>query len=186
VKITPTEIEGALLAEVEPRADDRGLFARVWCSDEFARAGVEIDFVQANTGFSHEVGTIRGLHFQRAPHAEWKLIRCTAGAVFDVALDLRPDSDTYLQWFGAELSAENRSSLLIPPGCAHGYQTLAAESELMYLTSQRYSAEASSGVRFDDPSFSISWPLEPGPMSAADRSWADWLEDDNRMQRIES
>lgn len=180
-----TAIEDVLVIGIEAHQDERGLFGRVWCSDEFSKLGLDIAFLQANTGYSHQKGTLRGLHIQREPFGEWKLVRCTQGRVFDVIVDLRPDSGSYLNWYGLELSSDNRRSVLVPPGCAHGYQTLEADSELFYLTSERYVPAAATGVRFDDEAFAIAWPLPPGPMSDADRSWPDWIPNDPRSARME-
>lgn len=184
MKFLETDVADAQLIDIEPHGDDRGFFARVWCTDEFAAAGADITWVQANVGFSPAVGTLRGMHLQRAPYGEWKLVRCTSGRLYDVVLDLRPDSPSYLRWYGAELSAGDHRSLLVPPGCAHGYQTLEPDTELLYMTSHAYQRDAATGVRFDDPAFGIEWPLPPGPMSEGDRSWPLWAEDDERSRGL--
>jgi dTDP-4-dehydrorhamnose 3,5-epimerase len=138
---------------------------------EFADHGIDFRPVQANMGFSYHRGTVRGMHYQTAPAAEAKLVRCTRGAIFDVLVDLRPSSATYLQWFGTELSAENGRMLFVPGHCAHGYQTLEDASEMLYHTSAFYAPEAVRGVRFDDPAFGIAWPLPVSAVSEQDRGW---------------
>jgi dTDP-4-dehydrorhamnose 3,5-epimerase len=173
---TPTELEAAFILDVEPREDDRGFFARVFCVDELAAHGLATEFVQANAGVSTRAGTLRGMHFQRAPHAEAKLVRCTAGAVYDVAVDLRPGSPTRGRWVGVELTAANHRQLYVPEGFAHGYQTLADDTELVYATTHPYAPEAATGVRFDDPAFGIAWPLPVTSISDADTSWPDYEE----------
>ena len=174
MRFTTTEVDGVVLVEVDRISDDRGFFARSWDETGFAAEGLKASWVQANVGFSIKAGTLRGMHFQRAPHAEVKLVRCTLGAVWDVALDLRPHSPTYLQSVGAELTAENRSALWIPEGCAHGYQTLVDESEITYFTSTPFVKEAATGAGTDDPAFGITWPLPVSVISYQDRSWPRW------------
>jgi len=173
---TATELEGVFVLDIEAREDDRGFFARVFCVDELAAHGLATEFVQSNAGVSTRAGTLRGMHFQRAPHAEVKLVRCTAGAVYDVAVDLRPGSPTRRRWVGVELTADNRRQLYVPEGFAHGYQTLAADTELVYATTHRYAPDAATGVRFDDPAFGIGWPLPVTSISDADTSWPDYEE----------
>ena len=166
-----TPLVGAFVIEPAPHVDDRGRFMRAWCAREFADHGVCFTPVQANMGFSARRGTVRGMHFQVAPALEAKLVRCTKGAVFDVLIDMRPESATYWQWFGVELTAENGRMLYVPEQCAHGCQSLEDESEIYYLASQYYSPAAVRGVRFDDPAFNIRWPLPPTAVSPQDRSW---------------
>lgn len=168
---TETSIKGVFIVDLERREDNRGFFARSWCTREFQVQGLTSVSKQSNVGFSHKAGTLRGVHYQRPPDEEAKLVRCTMGEVFDVAVDLRPTSPTYRQWFGVTLTAQNHKMLYIPEGCAHGYQTLADNSELCYQTSKVYSAESASGVRFDDPAFGIQWPVEVRVISDADRTW---------------
>ena len=151
--------------------DNRGSFFRSWCSREFAERGINFVPQQANMGLSHKKGTVRGMHYQVAPALEAKLVRCTAGTMFDVALDMREDSPTFGKWFGAELSAENGSMLYLPELCAHGYQTLIDNTEMHYMASQFFAPEAARGIRFDDPAFKVSWPLEVTEMSEQDRNW---------------
>ena len=175
MRFTETPVHGAFLIDPEPRGDERGFFARLWCRDEFAAHGLTADFVQCNDSFSARRGTLRGLHYQAAPHGEVKLVRCVRGAVWDVLVDLRPDSPSYRRWFGAELSAANRRLLYVPDGCAHGYLTLEDESEVVYPVSQPYSPAAERGVRWNDPQFGIEWPLaEPLTLSPKDRQWPDY------------
>jgi dTDP-4-dehydrorhamnose 3,5-epimerase len=169
---TETAIGGVYLVGLEPRSDDRGFFARAFCEEEFAAHGLETRWVQANVGHSTRAGTIRGLHYQVPPHAEAKLVRCTAGAVFDVAVDVREESPTYLAWYGAELSAANGSMLYLPRGIAHGYQALTDGAETYYLVSAAYAPSAERGLRWDDPALAISWPLADDPIvSDKDAGW---------------
>lgn len=169
-----TEIEGVYVVDVERKEDQRGFFGRVFCQEEFRRMGLEPAMLQMNVGFSRRKGTLRGMHYQREPHGEAKLVRCTRGAVFDVALDLRPGSPTQGKWFGAELSSSNHRMLYIPVGCAHGYQTLEDDAEICYMTSRVYVGDAATGVRHDDPGFGIEWPLPVACISDADASWPDY------------
>jgi len=166
-----TNVVGAMMIDPSPHADSRGRFMRAWCVKEFAEHGLEFEPVQANLGFSTTRGTVRGMHFQVAPASEAKLVRCTRGAIFDVVLDLRPESTTYGKWHGVELSSENGRMLYLPPGCAHGYQTLQVGTEMHYMTSAFYTPGAARGVRFDDPAFDIDWPLAVTEMSEQDRNW---------------
>jgi dTDP-4-dehydrorhamnose 3,5-epimerase len=168
-----TPLAGAWLVEPEARSDDRGFFARIWDRDELAAKGLRSDFVQCNNSLSRLKGTLRGLHYQVPPHSEAKLIRCVAGRIFDVMVDMRPGSSSGRRWFGTELTAENRSLVYVPEGCAHGYLSLEDESEVIYMTTAAYAAEAERGVRWDDPGIGISWPIEPLFLSAKDRQWPD-------------
>jgi dTDP-4-dehydrorhamnose 3,5-epimerase len=166
-----TSIVGAKLIDPNPQQDDRGRFLRAWCVQEFADHGVNFSPVQANMGYSTRKGTVRGMHYQEAPALEAKLVRCTRGSMFDVALDLRADSPTYGKWYGIELSAQNGRMLYVPELCAHGYQTLEDATEMHYMTSVFYAPTAARGVRFDDPAFRIEWPLPIASMSDQDRNW---------------
>ena len=166
-----TKLAGAYLIQQKKLADARGFFARVWCTEEFRQHGLDPTIVQINTGFNHATGTLRGMHFQEPPHAEAKFVRCTRGAIFDVFIDLRPGSATRGQWVGFELTAENGAMLYAPPGFAHGYQTLTADSEMYYTTTAMYAGASARGVRFDDPAFGIRWPLPVSVVSDADGSW---------------
>lgn len=175
MRMKPTVIEGVHLVDLEPKGDERGWFARVWCRDELKRAGLNGDFVQCNGSYSRDAGTLRGLHYQASPHDEAKLIRCIAGRVFDVVADVRPGSPSYGLWFGIELSAQNRRMLYVAPGVAHGYLTLEDHSEVLYPVTAYYAPDAERGVRWDDPFFSIAWP-DAGilTISAKDRAWPDF------------
>ncbi len=165
-----TKLEGAYLVEPEAIEDERGLFARTWCREEFRAQGLCDDLVQCNVSFNRLKGTLRGMHYQTPPHAEVKLIRCTMGAIFDVIVDLRPDSPTWRQWTANELTAENRTMLYVPAGFAHGFQTLCDRSEVSYQMSAPYCPEAATGFRFDDPSVGVRWPFPPSMISRRDRS----------------
>jgi dTDP-4-dehydrorhamnose 3,5-epimerase len=166
-----TALGQVLVIDIEPIEDARGFFARGWCQREFFGHSISAIFVQENIGFSASAGTIRGLHFQRAPFEEAKLVRCTAGAAWDVAVDLRPGSPTYLSWFGVELRSELRNMLYVPEGCAHGYLTLADDTEVRYLTSRYYEPESVAGIRYDDEQIGIAWPQDVAVVSEQDRSW---------------
>ena len=174
MKFVPTPIAGVVRVEAEPHTDDRGLFARLHCPEEFAAAG--IDFAPAQTSLSRnpKAGTLRGMHFQAAPHAEAKLVRVTRGRVFDVAVDLRPDSPTYRQWTGAELSAENLVGLYIGAGMAHGFLTLEPDTDVVYQIAPAYRPGHDAGVRWDDPAFGIAWPMAPVLISARDAGYPDF------------
>jgi dTDP-4-dehydrorhamnose 3,5-epimerase len=166
-----TTVEGAYLIEPEKLADERGFFARSWCRADFAARGLNPDLAQANIGFNPRRGTLRGLHYQAPPYEEAKLVRCTRGAVYDVAVDLRPQSPSYLKWFGVALQADDHAMLYVPEGCAHGYLTLTDDAEISYQTSHPYVPEAATGRRYDDPALGIDWPIEIELVSAQDRSW---------------
>lgn len=166
-----TKLNDVCLIEPELLKDDRGRFMRAWCAQEFTNNGIEFIPIQANMGFSEQKGTIRGMHFQKAPALEAKLVRCTRGAIFDVVIDLRPDSSTYSKWYGVELNAENGWMLYVPQFCAHGCQSLEASTEIYYLTSAYYAPNLSSGIRYDDPFFDIQWPLAVTKISKQDRNW---------------
>jgi dTDP-4-dehydrorhamnose 3,5-epimerase len=168
---TRTKLPGVFVIDLELRRDERGFFARQWCADEFARLGLDSRVAQINTARSAVAGTLRGLHYQVAPQGEVKLVRCTRGAVFDVAVDVRPDSPSYCQWFGIELDADSGRMLYIPEGCAHGYLTLVANTDLAYQASVPYAPSCARGVRFDEPAFGIRWPRSIEVISAQDSSW---------------
>jgi dTDP-4-dehydrorhamnose 3,5-epimerase len=153
-----TRLKGAFLIEPERREDERGFFARTWCREEFAAHGIHARWVQCNISANSRAGTLRGMHFQAEPHPEAKLIRCTMGAVYDVIVDVRTGSATYGQWVGVELSAENRRQIYVPEGFAHGFQTLADDTELFYQMSEFYHPELMRGFRWDDPALQIDWP----------------------------
>jgi dTDP-4-dehydrorhamnose 3,5-epimerase len=172
---TETPLRGAYVIEPELLADSRGFFARTWCQHEFAQHKLNSRLVQCSTSFNKYRGTLRGMHYQTAPHEEAKLVRCTAGAIFDVIIDLRPDSPMFKQHMTAVLSEENHKMLYIPEGFAHGFLTLADNSEIFYQMSEFYSPECSRGVRWNDPAFGIQWLFTPSIVSDRDRSYPDFI-----------
>lgn len=174
MKFTPTPLEGAYTIDLEKRGDDRGFFARLYCEREFADHGLPTDFVQVNNSLSADRGTLRGMHYQLAPHAETKVVRCIRGALWDCILDLRPDSKTFGQWFGAELTAENRTMMVAPKGFAHGFITLTDDTEAFYLVDAFYAPDHERGVRWNDPEFGIEWPIEPVVLSDKDAVHRDF------------
>jgi dTDP-4-dehydrorhamnose 3,5-epimerase len=171
VRFTECDVAGAWTIDPTPHVDDRGRFMRAWCAREFEENGLHFRPVQSNMGFSIRRGTVRGMHFQAHPAEEVKLVRCTRGAVFDVLVDLRRSSPTYGKWWATVLSADNGRMLYVPENCAHGYQTLEDASEVQYQTSAFYVPEAVRGLRFDDASVGIPWPLPPSDLSEQDMSW---------------
>lgn len=168
MKLHATPIAGVWEVETAPHRDDRGSLVRLFCAEAFATAAPGLRFVQVNHSITHRRGTIRGMHFQRPPATEWKLIRCLRGRVFDVAVDLREGSPTFGRWHAVLLTAENQRQILIPPGCAHGFQTLADDSELLYQHSAAYDPAVEDGVRHDDPRFAIAWPEAAANLSPRD------------------
>jgi dTDP-4-dehydrorhamnose 3,5-epimerase len=171
VRFVPTPLEGVWLIEPERIEDDRGYFARAWCKTELADQGVDVSMVQGNIGYSHARGTVRGMHWQEAPFAEVKMVRCTRGSIYDVVVDVRPDSEAFMFWFGAELTSEDSKMMLVPEGFAHGYQTLDDRTEIFYLTSQFYESSSATGARYDDPGVGIEWPIDVTVISEQDRKW---------------
>lgn len=176
MKYTETRIPGCVLVDLEPRGDDRGFFARLFDRDEFAARGLDADFPQINTSASAKAGTLRGLHFQIAPYGEAKLVKCLKGAIFDVVVDLRQGSATYGQWVGAELTELNRTMMYVPRGCAHGFMTLADETEVLYPVSAVYNGSAERCLRWNAPEVGIEWPMEPTVLSDKDRDAGDLRE----------
>ncbi len=175
--VHPTRLAGVAVVELEPRVDDRGSFTRTFDADVFVARGLDPRIAQCSTSFNPRAGTLRGLHYQTAPHGEGKLIRCTRGRIFDVAVDLRPRSATHGQWVSVELSADGVRSLFIPPGCAHGFQTLEDRSEVHYQMTVAHVPDASRGVRWNDPAFAIRWPDPPGgerTLSDRDHGFPDY------------
>lgn len=164
-------MSGLTVVDIKPISDIRGFFARAFCVHEFEKAGIDPKIAQCNISFNKKAGTLRGLHYQASPFAEGKLVRCTRGAIFDVAEDVRQDSATYLQWFGLELSADNHRMLCIPKGFAHGFQTLVDDSEVFYMASEFYHPESEKGLRWDDPKLAIDWPLSKPTLSDKDSAW---------------
>ncbi|HIP52511.1 MAG TPA: dTDP-4-dehydrorhamnose 3,5-epimerase [Chromatiales bacterium] len=174
MKFTETKLPGAFIIDIEKRRDDRGFFARGWCQKEYEAQGLTARIAQANISYSKRKGTLRGMHYQLAPHEEAKVVRCTRGALYDVIVDLRKDSPTFRQWVGVELTQENHRMLYVPEGFAHGFITLQDDTEAYYLVSEFYTPGAEQGVRYNDPAFGIEWPEEPAVMTDKDRSWPDF------------
>jgi dTDP-4-dehydrorhamnose 3,5-epimerase len=176
VRFTELRIPGAWSIEPERLQDERGFFARTWCRREFTAHGIDHDWVQCNVSFNRRRGTLRGLHYQEAPWEEAKLVRCTMGALYDVIVDLRPSSPSYGTWVAVELTAQHRTMLYIPEGCAHGFQTLADDTEIFYQMAKEYHREAARGLRWDDPSLRIVWPAcAERIISMADQSYPGFL-----------
>lgn len=175
MKISPLPLAGAFIIEPEPHVDNRGFFARIWCRRELSEAGIETRLAQMNLAHSIQKGTLRGLHYQEAPHQENKLVQCVRGAIYDVVIDLRPGSPTYKRWLGQELSQLNRKMIFAPRGFAHGYQTLANNTDVLYAVSDYYAPGAEKGIRWDDPGFRIDWPLPDAILvSQKDAAWPDF------------
>lgn len=174
MKFNATPIAGAVIVELTPLLDERGFFARSWCQDEFKAHGLETRIAQCNISYNAKSGTLRGLHYQVAPSEEAKLVRCPRGAIHDVIVDLRPRSTSFKRWFGVELTASNRRMLYVPEGVAHGFVTLADDTEVFYQASQRYDPARYRGVRWDDPAFGIVWPVPIVQISERDRQHADF------------
>ena len=168
-----TKLKGAFIIEPERLEDERGFFARTWCQREFEAYGLDPRLVQCNISFNKKKGTLRGMHYQVAPHQEAKLVRCTMGAIYDVIIDLRPDSPTFKEWVVVELTAENRRILYIPEGFAHGFQTLVDDTEVFYQMSEFYHPECARGARWNDPAFAIVWPPAERIISAKDQAYPD-------------
>ena len=171
MQFTPSRIGGAWIIDITPIHDQRGFFAATWLPGEFRKHGIEPALAQCNVAYNHKRGTLRGMHFQRAPHAQAKLIRATRGALFDVIIDLRPGSPTFRQWDSIELSADNRRMFYMPEGVAHGYLTLTDDVEAHYHASTPWVPSAEGGVRWDDPAFGITWPFAPVVISEKDAGW---------------
>jgi dTDP-4-dehydrorhamnose 3,5-epimerase len=174
VKFTETPIAGAFLIALEPRGDDRGSFARSFCTAEFAAHGLETVYVQQNVSRSARKGTLRGMHFQLGEHAEVKLIRCAHGAIYDVLMDIRPGSPSYGRWFGAELTGANGVQMYAPAGVAHGFITLGDDVEVTYLVSRAYAPGHEGGVRWNDPAFGVVWPTAVTVIAPKDETWPDF------------
>jgi dTDP-4-dehydrorhamnose 3,5-epimerase len=170
-----TNVAGAYIVSPEPHRDERGFFARTWCENEFRDHGLNPKLVQCSVSFNEKKGTLRGMHFQVEPHAEAKLVRCTMGSLYDVALDLRPDSPTYMRWAGVELTAANHRAFYIPEGCAHGLLTLEDQTEALYQMPQFYHPESARGVRWNDPAFAIAWPGAVEVIAERDRTYRDFV-----------
>lgn len=169
-----TLLEGAFLVKVKRLEDERGYFGRVFCEDEFRYHGLEAEIVQANMSTNKLKGTLRGMHYQNEPYQETKFIRCVRGSLFDIIIDLRKNSSTYMQSFGVELSEDNAKALYVPKGFAHGFITLEDNTTALYMVSQRYHPDAESGIRWDDPLFKLDWPIEPICVSSKDQGWPNF------------
>lgn len=169
-----TKLKGAYLIEIQRLEDDRGFFGRTFCQNELGKVGLNNNVAQANVSYNKKKGTLRGMHYQTAPYGETKLLRCTRGAIYDVIIDVRPDSPTYKQWIAAELSEDNYKMLYVPENFAHGFLTLQDNTEVIYQVSQFYTPGAERGIRYDDPAFSIEWPLDVRVISGKDASWPDY------------
>ena len=176
MRFTETSLSGAFMIEPELAEDERGFFARTYCSDVFEAHGLCSSIAQCSISFNKHAGTLRGMHYQEPPRAEEKLVRCTVGAIYDVIIDLRPESATYREWFSLEISSSNRLMLYAPKGFAHGFLTLEDNTEVFYQISEYYSLEHARGVRWNDPVFGIKWPTEPRVISERDQSYPDYVE----------
>ncbi len=180
MKFFPTPLRGAYVIEPEPRQDERGFFSRIFCRDELGANGIDTPITQINDSYSALSHTLRGMHYQIAPHAEVKIVRCIQGRLFDAIVDLRSSSPTFKQWFGVELSAENRRLLYVPKGFAHGFMTLEPNTEMLYFVSDAYAPSAEKGLRWNDPEIAVHWPYEPKLISDRDMAnpllcESDWL-----------
>jgi dTDP-4-dehydrorhamnose 3,5-epimerase len=174
MRFLDTGLPGAWLIDLEPISDHRGFFSRTFCVKEFAMRGLETNFIQHSLSYSAVRGTLRGMHFQAPPHGEVKIVECIRGAIWDVIIDIRPQSSSFGQWRGFDLTAENRRQLYIPAGFAHGFETLSDDTEVRYLISAIYEPSAASGFRHDDPAFAIPWPLPVAVISGKDQVWPDF------------
>jgi dTDP-4-dehydrorhamnose 3,5-epimerase len=179
-----TSLPGVFEVGLEPHTDDRGFFARSWCRKEFEAHGLNSEFVQCNISYNALKGTLRGMHYQAPPHAEAKLVRCTRGAIYDVVLDLRPNSPKFRNWVAVELTAENHRMVFIPEGCGHGFLTLEDDTEVFYQMSEYYHAQSGRGVRWNDPAFGIRWPGKVDVISQKDREYPDFDYDRKLNERL--
>ena len=180
MNFTETILKGAFIIDVEPREDERGFFARSWCEDEFRQHGLNPHLVQCNISFNKKRGTLRGMHYQSAPFAEAKVVRCTMGEIYDVIIDLIPESPTFKQWIGVELTAANRRMLYIPENFAHGFQTLVDDTEVFYQMSEFYYPECAHGIRWNDPTFGVEWNYSPPILSQKDNGFPNFTNEDMR------
>jgi dTDP-4-dehydrorhamnose 3,5-epimerase len=180
MRFEPTALSGAVVIELDRFVDERGFFARTWCAETFAAAGLPDRFSQSSLSWNEHHHTLRGMHWQADPYAEAKLVRCTRGAIFDVAVDLRPDSSTYLTSISFRLDEDNRRALFIPRGMAHGFLTLGPRTEVLYEMDARYEPTAARGARWDDPAFAIQWPAPPAVINSRDRSYPDFVSSTTR------
>jgi dTDP-4-dehydrorhamnose 3,5-epimerase len=184
VKFHSTTLANVRLIETDKRGDERGFFARLYCENEYGAANLSTRFVQVNNSYSAKAGTLRGMHYQLPPAAEVKVVRCFRGALFDVVVDIRPDSPTFGRWFGAELTAKNQLMMYIPRGLAHGFITLTDDTEILYLVSDFYSPENERGIRWNDPKFNIKWPIALTEISCKDASWPDFNPEFHGLERL--
>ncbi|MDX2256969.1 MAG: dTDP-4-dehydrorhamnose 3,5-epimerase [Pseudanabaenaceae cyanobacterium bins.39] len=175
MKFLETKLKGAYVIELELISDHRGFFARSWCEQEFRDRGLNPNLVQCNISFNLQKGTLRGMHYQTKPHEEAKLVRCTQGSIYDVIIDIRPESDTFKSWFAIELSAANRTMLYIPEGFAHGFQTLEDNTEVFYQMAEFFHPESAQGIRWDDPAFQVEWISDRQVISQKDLSYPLWV-----------
>lgn len=174
MKISPLDISGAALVEIEPFGDERGFFARSFCRQEFSDAELDLNIVQSNLSQNVAKGTLRGMHYQAAPKPDPKLVSCIQGAIFDVVVDIRKGSKTFCRWYGVELSAQNRKALFVPPGCAHGFLTLSDDTVVHYQMGEEFIPDLARGVRWNDPAFAIDWPMEPKVIAERDATYPDF------------
>lgn len=174
MRFTETQLNGAYIIDAERIEDERGFFALTWARNDFVARGLNAELMQCNLSYNHRAGTVRGMHWQIAPHAETKLVRCIRGAIFDVILDLRDGSPTAMQWVGVELTADNRRALYIPEGCAHGFQTLEDDTEVLYMLTEQYTPDAARGMRWDDPAIGITWSQPVTVISERDAHYPDF------------
>jgi dTDP-4-dehydrorhamnose 3,5-epimerase len=181
MRFQETNVEGVRLITPDQFDDERGYFARTWAQDEFETKGLETRMVQRNVSYNRAPGTLRGMHFQREPYPEVKIVSCMIGAIYDVAIDIRPESRTFGQWYGAELRAQTGVMLYVPRGCAHGYLSLEPDSTVEYLISEFYHPEVAGGVRWDDPFFNVQWPARPAVMNARDATYPDFQRAESRV-----
>lgn len=175
MKFTETKLKGAFVLEINKLEDERGFFGRSWCMNELKEHGLNTSIAQANTSFSKKKGTLRGMHYQNDPHQETKLIRCTRGSIYDVIIDLRPNSPTYKEWFGIELTQDNYKMLYVPEDFAHGFITLENDTEVTYLVTEFYTPGAEAGIRWNDSQFAVKWPLNPEVISEKDKIHPDFI-----------
>jgi dTDP-4-dehydrorhamnose 3,5-epimerase len=177
MRFIQTDVDGCFVIEPDRFDDDRGFFSRIWDAKEFTAHGLSTEFAQFNLAYNHKAATLRGMHFQSAPHEEVKLVRCTRGGVYDAIVDLRPGSPTFLKWAGVELTADNYLTFYVPKGCAHGYITLVDKSEVAYQVSAAYAPTSARGVRWNDPAFGIRWPIAPKVIHERDANYPDFKPD---------
>lgn len=184
MQFNPTPLKGAYTIDLERKGDERGFFARFFCTEEFSRMGLTNKFLQINNSLTKNKGTLRGMHYQLPPSAEVKVVRCIRGSLYDVILDLRPDSATFGKWYGDTLTAENRRMMYVPQGFAHGFVTLDDDTEALYLVSATYAPQSERGVRYNDPAFGIKWPLDPVEISEKDKNWKDFNPEFHGIERL--